>query len=72
MNRSQPSDRWVISLCSFHHGEQHRIGVEKAFSEKYQLNLGTWQRNFARRSPHRGMLGLGSATQVTKSVAALP
>lgn len=48
----KPADRWVISLCSRHHAEQHLIG-EQAFEEKYQLDLLGLAEEFARRSPHR-------------------
>lgn len=51
----KPSDRWVISLCSAHHMEQHRVG-EKAFEENYGLNLAELAGAFARRSPHRKQL----------------
>ena len=47
----KPSDKWTISLCVFHHGEQHRIG-EKAFERTYSLNLTALAEEFARRSPH--------------------
>ena len=47
----KPSDKWVISLCSYHHAEQHRIG-ELSFERRYQLDLAELAREFARRSPH--------------------
>lgn len=47
----KPSDRWCISLCSFHHAEQHRIG-EARFEIRYDLALADLDRLFARRSPH--------------------
>lgn len=47
----KPSDRWCISLCSYHHGEQHRIG-EGRFESKYELDLLRLSTEFARRSPH--------------------
>ena len=47
----KPSDKWVISLCSHHHAEQHRIG-EASFEQRYQLDLIALAREFARRSPH--------------------
>jgi len=48
----KPSDRWVISLCQYHHREQHRIG-ERAFEEKYSLDLRELAVEFAERSPFR-------------------
>lgn len=47
----KPSDRWSISLCQFHHLEQHEIG-EAAFEARYDLNLVELAREFARRSPY--------------------
>ena len=47
----KPSDCWVISLCTFHHVEQHRIG-ERAFQEKHSINMLELAKLFARRSPH--------------------
>jgi hypothetical protein len=46
----KPSDRWTISLCAYHHLEQHRIG-EARFEDKYGLDLKSLAREFARRSP---------------------
>ena len=46
----KPSDKWVISLCEFHHREQHRIG-EQTFEEAHSLDLVALAREFARRSP---------------------
>jgi hypothetical protein len=34
----KPSDKWAISLCAYHHREQHRIG-EPRFEDKYGLDL---------------------------------
>ena len=51
----KPSDRWVISLCRYHHCEQHRIG-ERAFAQQYGLNLIELAREFAHRSPQRAKL----------------
>ena len=53
----KPSDRWVISLCRDHHFEQHQIG-ERAFAERYGLDLIALAREFARRSPQRAKLEL--------------
>ena len=47
----KPSDKWTISLCQFHHLEQHEMG-EAAFEAKYDLNLFDLAKEFARRSPH--------------------
>jgi len=46
----KPSDKWAVSLCIYHHREQHQIG-ERAFEEKYSLDLVTLAGEFARRSP---------------------
>jgi hypothetical protein len=51
----KPSDRWLISLCSHHHQEQHRIG-ETAFEKRYGIDLIELSREFARLSPHRSGL----------------
>jgi hypothetical protein len=51
----KPSDRWVVSLCAFHHKEQHRIG-ERAFEARYGIDLIELACEFARRSPHWRML----------------
>ena len=51
----KPSDKWVISLCRHHHGEQHQIG-ENAFAKRYGLDLSELAREFASRSPHKGKL----------------
>ncbi len=48
----KPSDRWTLSLCRVHHGEQHRIG-EQAFQQLHQIDLLAIAEEFARRSPHR-------------------
>ena len=46
----KPSDKWAISLCQFHHLEQHEIG-EPAFEARHDLNLLDLAKEFARRSP---------------------
>ena len=51
----KPSDRWVISLCEFHHREQHRIG-ERAFERLHSIDLKLVAEEFARRSPYRPRL----------------
>lgn len=48
----KPSDRWTISLCNYHHAEQHRIG-ERSFEKRYGIDLAALAEEFARRSPHR-------------------
>ncbi len=45
----KPSDKWAISLCAYHHREQHRIG-EARFEAKYGIELIALARAFARRS----------------------
>lgn len=51
----KPSDRWVISLCSYHHREQHQLG-EDQFEARYGIELVDLAEEFARRSPHRNKL----------------
>lgn len=51
----KPSDRWVISLCSEHHIEQHRIG-EAEFERRHGICLVELAAEFARQSPHRDRL----------------
>jgi hypothetical protein len=53
----KPSDKWTISLCRFHHLEQHEIG-EASFQQQYCLNLRQLAREFACRSPHRKRLSI--------------
>jgi hypothetical protein len=48
----KPSDKWTISLCGFHHREQHRIG-EREFERRHVIDLVAIAEEFARRSPHR-------------------
>ena len=47
----KPSDCLCLSLCNFHHAEQHRIG-ERRFEQKHGLCLAELAELFARRSPH--------------------
>lgn len=47
----KPSDRWAISLCRDHHGEQHRIG-EGTFSVTHGINMKALAEAFAKASPH--------------------
>jgi hypothetical protein len=48
----KPSDRWTISLCHFHHVEQHHLG-ERAFEAKHDLNMIELASEFAKKSPFR-------------------
>jgi hypothetical protein len=48
----KPSDRWTISLCAFHHREQHEIG-EVAFEARYSLDMAALAIEFASKSPHK-------------------
>jgi hypothetical protein len=47
----KPSDKWVISLCLFHHREQHQLG-EPRFEEKHGIDMLNLAREFVRRSPY--------------------
>lgn len=47
----KPSDKWAISLCEPHHLEQHAIG-ERAFEDRYDIDLSELACEFARRSPY--------------------
>ena len=47
----KPSDVWTISLCAYHHRQQHQIG-EQAFEKKYGIDMKDLAREFARKSPH--------------------
>jgi hypothetical protein len=40
-----------VSLCRDHHAEQHAIS-ERAFEQRYRLDLLALAEEFARRSPH--------------------
>ena len=58
----KPSDRWVLSLCSYHHREQHSVG-ERAFELLHGIDLKALAREFAARSPYRRRLDrMGSAS----------
>lgn len=52
----KPSDKWTISLCQFHHLEQHEIG-EAGFERRHDVSLRALAREFARRSPYRLKFG---------------
>ena len=47
----KPSDKWTISLCAYHHRQQHHIG-EAAFEARYKIDLKALAAEFARRSVH--------------------
>lgn len=47
----KPSDKWAISLCAYHHRQQHHIG-EAAFEARYKIDLKALAAEFARRSVH--------------------
>jgi hypothetical protein len=47
----KPPDLDVVSLCSYHHAEGHRIGWE-TFERKYRLDLSKIAEQLAARSPH--------------------
>ncbi|HXH52814.1 MAG TPA: putative HNHc nuclease [Sphingomicrobium sp.] len=47
----KPSDRWCVSLCRYHHAEQHRLGL-KSFETRYGIELRALAEEFARKSPH--------------------
>jgi hypothetical protein len=34
----RPSDKWTTPLCGAHHREQHEMGDEMAFWNKYRMN----------------------------------
>jgi hypothetical protein len=51
----KPSDRWCISLCQFHHAQQHQIG-EREFETRHRISMGALAEEFARKSPHWGKL----------------
>lgn len=47
----KPSDRWLISLCSAHHLDQHQAG-EAEFEKRYGIDMRDLALEFARRSRH--------------------
>lgn len=51
----KPSDAFCWAACRDHHNEQHQIG-ERAFAEKYGLDLLELCKLFYRKSPHRNKL----------------
>ena len=52
----KPSDKWTISLCQFHHLEQHEIG-EPAFEVRHDIDLKALAAEFAAKSPFEWRLG---------------
>lgn len=48
----KPDDWNVISLCQFHHGEQHRVG-EGTFAVRHGIDLKALAAAFAKASPKR-------------------
>lgn len=48
----KPADYWVISLCSEHHAEQHRIG-ERAFEVAAGIDMKALATEFANASPKK-------------------
>lgn len=46
----KPGDDWAISLCRWHHAEQHQLG-ENAFEAKYVINMKALAKEFAAASP---------------------
>lgn len=53
----KPSDRWCISLCRDHHGEQHRVG-EGPFEKGHSIDMKALAVEFVKRSPKRALLEL--------------
>lgn len=45
----KPGDDWTISLCRWHHAEQHQIG-EPAFEAKYVIDMKKLAQAFAAAS----------------------
>lgn len=50
----KPHDMFGISLCWVHHREQHQIG-QRAFADKYKLDLMALAAEFRRTSPDVSM-----------------
>jgi hypothetical protein len=50
----KPHDCFGLSLCRFHHREQHQIG-QKAFAEKHEIDLFQMAAEFTRKSPDKAM-----------------
>ena len=46
----KPGDNFTISLCWWHHRQQHEIGEER-FGEFYRIDMYALAREFAARSP---------------------
>jgi len=45
-------DKFTVSLCLYHHAEQHKLGYG-SFNVKYGLYLPALAQEFAVKSPHR-------------------
>lgn len=48
----KPGDDWTISLCSYHHMQQHQVG-EREFEKIHKIDMQTLAAEFWRKSPHR-------------------
>lgn len=48
----KPSDCWVVPLCNFHHGLQHRIG-EPEFERRHSIDMKKIAAALWAKSPHR-------------------
>ena len=51
----KPSDRWLLSLCAYHHQQQHCIG-EAAFEKRHAIDLKELSTAFAQQSPYKSNL----------------
>ena len=51
----KPGDQWTISLCAYHHAQQHRYG-EARFRDLHGIDLLALALEFAAKSPHRKKL----------------
>lgn len=49
---SKAHDKFTVSLCVDHHGEQHTTGAQ-TFERKYGVDLPALAQEFAQKSPHR-------------------
>ena len=47
----KPGDQWTISLCRFHHREQHQRG-EHMCEEQHGIDMFALAKEFAAKSPH--------------------
>ncbi len=46
----KPGDDWTISLCRYHHQEQHQVG-EQAFEIRHGIDMKKLALEFASKSP---------------------